>query len=166
DGGGCRIEEAALRSAWDALGTDRELPPYDLGSNREAELKHVFGADVLQPLCAALSAGQDDAEQALLSCLLGLEMSVRLSVRSAEEEVTAVKRLVLLGQDVAATERNHNPNPIGELLVRDIAEDRWIEEGGALAPGHEYALSLVLDESECEPFLASELPAPGTDTLR
>jgi len=80
--------------------------------------------------------------------------------------VTAVKRLVLLGQDVAATERNHNPNPTGELLVRDIAEDRWIEEGGALAPGHEYALSLVLDESASEPFLASELPAAGTDTLR
>jgi hypothetical protein len=152
DGGACRIEEADLQRAWDALGTDQELPPYDLGTNPEAQLKHVFGTEVLSPLCAALSAGEDDAEQALLSCLLGLEVSVSLTVRSAEEEVTAVKRLVLLAEEIDATERNQNPAPTGELLVRDIAEDRLIETGEALALGHEYDLTLVLDESVSEPF--------------
>jgi hypothetical protein len=163
DGGACRIEEAALRSAWDALDTDRELPPYDLGTNPEAELPHVFGADVLSPLCAALSVGQDDAEQARLSCLLGLEVSVGLTVRSAEAQVTAVKRLVLLAEDIDATERNHNPVPTGPLLVRDVLDDTLIEEGGTLVPEHEYALSLALDESVSEPFLPS--PLPGADTI-
>jgi hypothetical protein len=158
DGGGCRIEEAELQRAWDTLDTGRELPAYDLGTSREAELAHVFSADVLSPLCAALSAGEADAEQAALSCLLELEVSVSLSVRSADAEVTAVKRLVLLGEDIDATERNQNPAPTGELLVRDIREDRLLEDGDTLAADHEYALSLVLDESTSEPFLPSALP--------
>jgi hypothetical protein len=166
DGGACRIEEADLQRAWGTLDTGRELPPYDLGANREAELTHVFGADVLSPLCAALSAGEDDAEQALLSCLLGLELSVSLSVRSAEEEVTAVKRLVLLAEDVDATERNQNPAPTGELLVSDVLDGRLIEEGDALVPGRQYALSLVLDESVSEPFLPSAPPGAGMGERR
>jgi hypothetical protein len=158
DGGECRIQEADLQRAWDALGTDRVLPPYDLGTNREAALTHVFAADVLSPLCAALSAREDDAEQALLSCLLGLEVSVSLSVRSAEEEVTAVKQLVLLGDEVDATERNQNPDPTGALLVSDVLDDRLIEEGGTLVAEHEYALSLALDESVSERFIPSAMP--------
>lgn len=166
DGGACRIDEAALRSAWDALDTDRELPPYDLGTSSEAQWRHVFGADVLSPLCAALSAGQEDAEQALLSCLLGLEVSVSLTVRSAEEEVTAVKGLVLLADDVEPTERNQNPAPTGELRVRDVLDNRLVEEGGTLVPEHEYDLSLVLDESVSELFLPSAEPGAGTSAPR
>src|SRR6185436_20922477 len=109
--------------------------------------------------------GKQDAEQALLSCLLGLEVSVSLTVRSAEQEVTAVKRLVLLGEDRAA-ERNQNPAPTGELLVRDLAEDRLVEAGGALAPGHEYALSLALDEAVSETFLPSAPPGAATEASR
>jgi hypothetical protein len=142
------------------------LPPYDLGTNREAALTHVFDADVLSPLCAALSAREDDAEQALLSCLLGLEVSVSLSVRSSEEEVTAVKQLVLLGDEVDATERNQNPDPTGALLVSDVLDDRLIEEGGTLVAEHEYALSLALDESASEPFLPSAMPGAETGERR
>jgi hypothetical protein len=166
DGGACRIEEVDLRVAWDALNTGRELPPYDLGVGREAAFTNVFGADVLSPLCAALSAGEDDAEQVLLSCLLGLEVSVSLSVRSAEEVVTAVKGLVLLADEVDATERNQNPSPTGEFLVRDVRDDRLIEDGEPLVPEQEYALRLVLDESVSEPFLPSALPGAAIGERR
>ncbi|MEO8182236.1 MAG: hypothetical protein ABI895_25655 [Deltaproteobacteria bacterium] len=166
DGGACRIEEEDLRRAWDTLDTGRELPPYDLGSNREAGLTNVFGADVLSPLCAALSAEKADPEQAALSCLLDLGVSVSLSVRSPEQELTAVKRLVLLEGDIDASERNQNPAPTGELLVRDVQEDRLIEEGGSLVADHEYDLRLVLDESLSEPFLPSAPAGAGMGESR
>ncbi len=166
EGGTCRIEEVDLRAAWDALDTDRELPPYDLGTNAEAELTHVFTPDVLEPLCAALSANEQDMEQALLTCLLGLEVSVGVSVRSAGEEVTAVKRLVLLAGDIEALERNQNPAPTGELQVSDVLDEMFVAEGGALLPEHEYALDLVLDEAVAESFLPIALPGAALGERR
>jgi hypothetical protein len=166
EGGTCRIAEADLRRAWDALATDQELPPYDLGDSPEAELTNVFSADVLEPLCEALSAGEEDAEQARLSCLLGLEVSVSLRVRSADEEVTAVKQLVLLPEGVAATERNQNPALSDELVVRDITDNRLVEDGDALLLDHEYALGLDLDESASESFVPREMPGAGAGEAR
>jgi hypothetical protein len=161
DGGTCRIAEADLRRAWDALDTDQELPPYDLGNSPEAELTNVFGTDVLEPLCAALSAEEGDAEQARLSCLLGLEVSVSLRVRSADEEVTAIKQLVLLPEGVDAAQRNQNPALTGELRVRDVSDNRLLEDGDALLLAHDYALSLALDEPASESFVPREMPGAG-----
>jgi hypothetical protein len=170
DGGACRIDEAQLRAAWDTLGTGVELPPYDLGSSAEAQLTHVFGAEVLEPLCAALSAEAQDAEQARLTCLLGLELSVSLTVRSPQAAVTAVKQLVLLPEDAVATERNQNPTPGGALLLRDVLLDSALAAGDALLPDHEYELSLTLDEATAETFQPrpeprGELGAPRRETL-
>lgn len=155
----CNIAERDLRSAWAKTGSASELPRYDLGSASEASFPHMFTQELVLALCGALSTDAADAEQATLACLGELQVSVRLTVRSKNDEVTAVKDLVLLGTEPSPEQRNTNPALPDKLAVRDLAGGSALDADDALRAGHTYALSVDLDESTAERFLPAVTPS-------
>lgn len=161
DGSGgfeCNIEEEALAQAWMSLGLDGDAPSYDLGTDREAQFTHLVTPQLVLALCQAI-AGEDTLdEQAALACFTGLSASVKLTVRTSKEEVTAIRNLTLIASATSSAERNSNPPSGFNVTLRDKENDAAVRDGQALKAGHSYRVTADLDEAIAETFTPVAVP--------
>jgi hypothetical protein len=150
----CNISEDELQRAWTASGLDGSPPAYDLGTDSEAQLTHVLTPALVTALCQAPTL--DPRIEA--ACFRGLEASIKLTVRSSEAELTAIKSVVLLLGDATDAERNTNPASDFDLTLRDRDGDLVVESGEPLQAGHRYTMVAGVDERSAEPFTPGARP--------
>jgi hypothetical protein len=150
----CNVSEPALQRAWAAAGLDGSPPAYDLGTDSEVELTHVLTPALVAALCEAPELD----ERVELACFKGLEASIKLTVRSPEEELTAIKSVALLASEAPDAERNVNPASDFDLTLHDQEDGVVIESGEPLRAGHRYTVVAKVDERTAEPFLPRARP--------
>ena len=122
DGYPCAIDEAMLAALAGSAG--QKLPPYDLGTGETAQLPHTLDPAVLKQICSAgagtmrptMIAGQS----LTLDCNGGFPVQVKLRVKTATDEVVAVRRLRIRVE--AGGEPSTNPT-IGQLYRTKMKED-------------------------------------------
>lgn len=148
----CNVREKELAKAWQALGLAGEPPSYDLGTEPEAQFPHLFAPELLAALCASLGASENASEQVVLACLQGLQPSVQLKVRTSKSEVTAIKDLSLLMQNVPTAERNANPTSGFDVKVRRFDNQKLVSGGEPLKAGARYVLEAELGEETSQTF--------------
>ena len=158
DGFRCLVDQAELRTLWQATGSSAELPPYDLGTGQTAELPIVFDEDLLAILCAALFADEATDERLLLACVLGFEPSIQLTVTTSEDEVVAIRTLPLADADDPEA-RNHNPELNGEIELEHASDASVLEPDEPLRADTLYRVRVGVDPSQAERFLPE--PEPG-----
>jgi hypothetical protein len=150
----CNISEPDLQRAWTAAGLPGSPPSYDLGTDSEVQLTHVLTPALVSALCQA----PDLDERVALSCFEGLEASVKLTVRSPEEELTAIKSVAMLMSETPGAERNTNPASDFDLTLRDRAGNAVVESGEPLRAGHRYTIVANVDEAVAESFTPKARP--------
>jgi hypothetical protein len=149
----CNISEEDLRQAWTDAGLEGSPPSYDLGTDSQVQLTHALTPALVSALCQA----PDRDERVEAACFKGLEASVELKVRSAEQELTAIKSVALLLSETPDAERNTNPASDFDLTVRD-REGNVVGRGEPLRAGHRYAVVANVDEQSAEAFTPSARP--------
>lgn len=150
----CNISEDELAQAWAAAGLSDPAPTYDLGTTPEVELTHQLDPVLVAALCGA--PGLD--ERLAIACFLGLEASIKLTVRTSEAELTAIKSVPLLLGEAPDPERNTNPPSDFALTLRDKANDSEIEGDEPLEAGHTYVVTADVDDAVAESFTPSVFP--------
>jgi hypothetical protein len=173
DGAGafeCNVSESALQRAWAAAGMDGPPPAYALGTDPEVQFTHLLTPLLVAALCQTPGDDGELDEQLVLACFAGFEPSIKLTVRSSEDELTAIKSLSLLMSETPALERNANPTSDFAVSVRDDADGSVVESDQPLRAGHEYTVTAELDEAVAESFTPSALagepqPGPRRETL-
>lgn len=150
----CSISEQDLQRAWTAAGLGGSAPTYDLGTDSEGQLTHLLTPSLVNALCQAPNL--DERIQA--ACFAGLEASVKLTVRSSEEELTAIKSVTLLMAEIPDAERNTNPSSGFDLTLRDNEGDLVVESDQPLRAGHRYTVLANVDEAAAESFTPSARP--------
>lgn len=148
----CNISEKELAKAWETLGLSGEPPSYDLGTESEAQFTHSLAPELVAALCESLSVSDNASEQAVLACLQGLQPSVQLKVRTAKAEVTALKSLNLLTQDVPEAGRNANPTSGFDVQVRRFADKKVVSSNQSLVAGTTYVLEADFGEETSQAF--------------
>jgi hypothetical protein len=116
----CPISEAELRAeAGDAAD---DIPPYDLGTGATAAFPHTLPPALLDAICDG-TPGQPQ----LVDCLGGFPVEIHMTVRTATDEVTTVRRLRL--RRTVDTDANTNPTidalsvfMDGDRMLTDVAE--------------------------------------------
>ncbi len=188
DGFECAISEGELRAIWDELDVEVDFPGFGLGTEPTAEFTNVLSLEVAQAICTAWAASQGADESAAFICLMGLEPSVQLIVRTEGEEVVAIKSLALLqgGKPGDAKQRNTNPEvstslalalsvtpaggtgdgPRGVKSEEDAEQYEVVEEGSALEGGRRYKVTVSVDEDQAETFLPEKRDGQETPTER
>lgn len=151
----CNISERELGRAWTEAGLEGSPPSYDLGTDSEVQLTHVLTPALVIALCEA----PDLDERIEAACFTGLEASIKLTVRSSEEELTAIKSVALLMSETPDAERNINPSSNFELTLRDHEGDVVVEGDEPLRAGHRYTVVANVDERTAESF--TPRPRPG-----
>ena len=157
----CRVDEGQLQEAWAQANPDVALPGYDLGSAPEVEFTNVLAPERLLALCGALSVSSADPGAVAFACGARLRVSVGLTVRTQQAEVTAIKGLVLLPDTAAPEQRNTNPELPAEITVVDLGDQAAILPGAALQAGHEYSLRVDVAEDVAEQ-VAEQVLAEGS----
>jgi hypothetical protein len=108
----CAIDEAELAALAGSAG--QSLPPYDLGTGATAQMPHSINPALLQQLCTPTGASVSGLPIDL-DCDGGFPVQIKLTVKTASDEVKAVRRLRLrLGP---GGEPNTNPRVDGIFLV-------------------------------------------------
>lgn len=166
DGFVCLIDEAELQAAWATLDTGTDLPPYDLGSAETATFDLAFEATQALALCQILTSDAPNPQLALFECLSGLSLTIELRVRTASEEVRALKTIPLVEAD---GERNLNPQIGADISIR---EESGLElpQGDPLRAEEIYTVVAEVPESEIETFTpeaqeGQEPPVARAETL-
>jgi hypothetical protein len=119
DGYPCEIDEAELAAL--AGGAGQSLPPYNLGTGATAQLPHTISSAVLEQLCTATGAAVAGLPIDL-GCDGGFPVQIQLTVKTASDEVKAIRRLRL--RRASDTEPNTNPRVDGVFVVtRDEADN-------------------------------------------
>jgi hypothetical protein len=154
----CNVSEQDLARAWAAAGLDGSPPTYALGTDPEVEFTHVLAPSLLTALCEAPTGDEELDERLALACFNGLEASVKLTVRTSEEELTAIKSLTLLMAETPDSERNTNPTSDFGVTLRDDADGATVESDQPLLAGHRYTVSAEVDEAIAESFTPSAVP--------
>jgi hypothetical protein len=154
----CNVSEQQLERAWVAAGLDGSPPAYALGTEPEVELTHVLSPALVAALCQTPTGDDALDERLALACFEGLAASVKLTVRTSEEELTALKSLTLLMAETPDSERNTNPTSDFEVTVRDDAGDALVESDQPLRAGHRYTIAAGLDDAIAESFTPSGRP--------
>jgi hypothetical protein len=153
-GFGCNVVEEDLERAWTAAGLSGSAPTFDLGTDREARFTHLFTPTLVAALCQA----PDLDERLAFACFAGLEASIKLELRTSEDELTAIKSVPLLMDETPDAERNTNPASGFELTVRDDANGAVVESDQPLQAGHRYTVTADVDEANAESFTPRALP--------
>lgn len=177
DGYECAISEDELRAIWAGLNTPVEFPGFSLGRDATAEFTHILSFEIKQALCSAWASSEGADESAALMCLMGLQPSVQLIVRSDGEGIVSIKDLVLLdgGKGGSANQRNANPEVSTAIrLGRQVADNssnesgsgpgrgsgddnakdyEEIEAGSTLEGNKRYKVIVGVDEDQAETFL-------------
>jgi hypothetical protein len=150
----CDVPEQVLRQAWARAGLGGSAPAYDLGTDSEAQLTHVLTPALVSALCE----DPDLDERVELACFRGLEAGIKLTVRSAEEELTAIKSVALLASESPGAERNTNPGSDFELTLYDTGDGAVIGGDQPLRAGRRYRVVANVDERTAESFTPSAGP--------
>lgn len=153
----CNVSEAELARAWKAQDLPGSAPSYDLGTEPEATFAHLMAPELVASICQSL-VGDSELPELALACLDGLKASVKLTVQTSNAEVTVIKSLSLLMKDVAAAERNTNPELGFSLAASDKASGRAISSNGSLTAGHSYKLTAGLSEAAAQTFTPGQSP--------
>ncbi len=156
DGAGdfeCNISEDALQRAWRSIGLDGTAPRYELGTEAEVDFTHAMTPELVAALCQSFTSGGAVDEQAALACFMGLEPSVKLTVRTSKSEVTAIRKLSVLMGNVDAAQRNVNPASDFGVTLRDKANGQTLREGRPLQAGHRYVVSAEVEQAASQTFL-------------
>lgn len=124
DGYPCLVTEQEVRDLAGAAADS--IPPFDLGSAPTAAFENSIDPNLLELLCA----GTEDAP-ALADCDGGFPVQLKLTVRTAGEEVVTVRTLRLRFDP----DSEPNGNPTVEELVAEI-------DGGEVALGEEPAVAI------------------------
>lgn len=151
----CNISERDFGRAWTAAGFEGSPPSYDLGTEDEVQLTHVLTPALVTALCEA----PDLDERIEVACFTGLEASIKLTVRTSDKELTAIKSVALLMSEAPDAERNANPTSDFELTLRDHEGDVVVEGDEPLRAGHRYTVIANVDERTAESF--TPRPRPG-----
>lgn len=154
----CSIDEDVLQLAWANVGSDGDAPSYDLGNAPEAQFTHRMTPQLVGALCQAIAGSDTLDEQLLLACFMGLQASIKLTVRTSKEEVTAIRALPLLTMATAEAERNANPPSNFTLQLRDKETKAVVKDGQSLEAGHSYTVIADLDEAIAQTFTPTALP--------
>jgi hypothetical protein len=88
EGETCLVSEAELRAAAGEAGA--AIPPYDLGTGPTASLPHTIPVELLDALCEGTPE-----QPAVVDCIGGFPVSVRVQVTTATTTVVAVRTLRL-----------------------------------------------------------------------
>lgn len=143
DGYPCLISEQDLEELGGLVG---EVPPFDLGGDETATLSNTLDPELLTTLCTGTPQ-----QPSLLDCTEGFPVQVRLVVRTASEEITAVRRL----QMRFAAEHAPNANPVIDGIAADIdGDDVSIETdaGPTLPRGEETLIRAQFSVDHSESF--------------
>ena len=161
----CSVSEEELSSLLEQYvpGSAELLPPFFLGTGKEAQFEYSIPAEVLQGVCSAVLEVELPEFVQLPSCDKGLEVLVKLSVKQGEQKATAIKKIALLLDDTQPA--NNNP-VLGSIFARpadaesEIAEEILPGEGPVLGGptfrrGEEYVLEIDVAEIEAESYLST-----------
>ena len=178
DGFICSIEESDLRAIWENLGSGKELPPYDLGSEPTAQFSNIFDAESVFGICAALIEDDSTDEFAILSCLWGLNISIELRISSGKDEWVALKTIPLIFEDKEEAkepaQRNRNPELLPEMNLVNLLVPRTkkkplrieVESGTSLIEGNRYEMVARVEEEQAESFLPEKLEGVTAPEVR
>jgi hypothetical protein len=153
----CPIDEALWTELWEEAGLTGAAPAYELGSDATALIEPRFEADSAERLCEAIAALGAAGEPARIACVDGFEASVVLRARAGGDEEIAIKSLPFAEEGTPAEARNHNPGPLGSILVRGTDAEEPVSDG-TLRAERDYELRVELDEA-----LSEELPEPEAE---
>jgi len=162
----CSISEKELRRAWQAAGLDGAPPAYSLGTVPEVTFAHVFAPSAVDALCQAKTGDASLDERLALACFEGLEASVKLTVRSAETEITAIKSVPMLFGETPTAERNKNPTSNFGVMLRDTTGNAVVGNDQPLRAGHRYIMTADLDAANSESFTPSSRPGEPSPEVR
>lgn len=141
----CLVAEDELA----ALGAG-EFPPYDLGSGETASFENTLEPGVLEAAC---QGGED--QPALIDCLGGFPVTIKLTVTAGDERVDAVRELRLRFRD----EDEANANPTIDGLVAELDDgDAAIDEAGSvtLRRREERVIRAEVPEDVVEPYTGED----------
>ena len=150
----CNISEQDLQRAWQAAGLEEPAPTYELGTDSEAQLTHLLEPALVRALCLAPELD----EQLQVACFAGLTASVKLTVKTSEAELTALKSVSLLMEETPDAERNTNPISDFDLTLRDLDSDELVESDQPLRAGHRYTVVADVDPGAAETFTPAARP--------
>lgn len=162
----CNVSEQDLKRAWMAAGLDGPAPSYDLGTEREARLTNPLRPTLVDALCRAPHLD----ERLEMACFQGLEPSLELTIKDSRHEVTAIKSVPLLSDDIPDEERNTNPASDFPVTLSDDQDGAALAADEPLRAGHRYTMRAEVDESAAESFTPVTRPgeppsAPRRETL-
>ena len=144
DGYPCLVTEEDVRGL--AAGAADTIPPFDLGSDPTAAFPNSIDADLLETLCAGLGD-----VPALADCEGGFPVQLKLTVKSDDEEIVAVRTLRLrFDPDSEA-----NANPAIDELVAEVGGDEVVlgeEPEVALPRLVETVIRARVSEDASEPY--------------
>lgn len=174
DGYPCAIDEGQLAGMAGQAGVS--FPPYDLGTGATAQLPHTVPPALLQQLCAAAGMTMVGGQLLELNCDGGFPVQVKLTVKTATDEVKAVRRLRLrLAAGAAGGEPNTNPRIDNLFLVtRDEAGNETsampITDAADLTifRAKEALLRAVVPADSAEPYTGKDIdqkPKATTESL-
>jgi hypothetical protein len=158
-GEACPITEDELRAQ---AGADADtIPPYDLGAGATASFPYTIPTRVLDAICAG-TPGQP----ALVDCLGGFPVQIRMTVRTATDEVSTVRRLRLRRAD----DTDANTNPTIDALSVVMDGDRMLTDAADVTVPREVEtpLRVAVSPAMSEPYRGEDFegnPADKTERL-
>ncbi len=159
EGYACLLSEQELQAAWLELGTNTELPGYNLGTDGTANLDVVFSQEQALRICEIISRDAPEPQQALFDCASSLGLTFELRVRAGDDQIVAIKDVPVLAEGDA---RNQNPE-LGPNLERRIGDQSPLLEDAPLQIDTRYKLVADIDQSQSQTFLPKQqigLPEP------
>jgi hypothetical protein len=129
------------------------LPPFDLGSGPTATLAHTIDPALIAQLCA----GTAGVLPQLPDCEGGFPVKIRLTVRSGDRALIAVRDLRLRFDP--ATEPNQNP--VIEGILAEAEVDRFVpvteQEAPTLPRDEETVIRALVSESQSEEYSGRDI---------
>lgn len=142
----CPIAEAELRALVAASGSDIEVPPYDLGTEPTATFEHVFSAELLAQLCAAIADAELPEGVSRPRCDGRFAITIVAVIDGGGEEIVGYRPIGLLYDEARAP--NANPQIIGGRLSVRGAPPFELVAGAATAVVRDVAYEIELDIPE------------------
>lgn len=149
----CPVDEATLRAAIAASGSNVDPPPYDLGTAATARFEHVIDPAALAGFCAAIAERELPEGVTPPRCNGEFDISVRATV-AADTEIVAERKLGLIYDDAIAP--NSNPKISGgRLAVRGAPPFELVTDAAtSVVRDVEYALEVDVVETDAESYNA------------
>ncbi|MBI5511541.1 MAG: hypothetical protein HY903_22525 [Deltaproteobacteria bacterium] len=152
----CAMSEADFKAELEAVGVPVDSLTFDLGTNETATFAYPLDPTILALICATAMGPPGAGAAGLLHCDQGFPVSVGLTVRYGDKEISGFKTL-RLALDAAAPA---NANPV--LTDLSVAEAKGTRADAAVLPAGEPTYTMVLGEKY---ELFAEVPEAAAETF-